>query len=147
MAQLEREFATYQRRDGIFTRPSVLANAKTMEPAAWWGLYGKHLPPLSALAPRVLAQPAAASAAERNWSIYGQIQALHKTRMAHGTADKLVYCHEAMHVQGRMQDGGWEPDVERWVSDEDSEDSAVERDGDEAEGPARSEAEVLRLMV
>ena len=67
--------------------------------------------------------------------------------MAHGTADKLVYCHEAMHVQGRMQDGGWEPDVERWVSDEDSEDSAVERDGDEAEGPARSEAEVLRLMV
>ena len=125
----------------------MLANAKTMEPAAWWGLYGKHLPPLSALAPRVLAQPAAASAAERNWSIYGQIQALHETRMAHGTADKLVYCHEAMHVQGPMQDGGWEPDVERWVSDEDSEDSAVERDGDEAEGPARSEAEVLRLMV
>ena len=27
---------------------------------------------------------------------------------------------------------GWEPDLERWESDEDSEDSDVERDGDEA---------------
>ena len=67
--------------------------------------------------------------------------------MAHGTADKLVFCHEAMHVQQRMQDGGWEPDVERWESDEDSEDSEVERDGDEAEGVALSEAQVLRLTV
>jgi hypothetical protein len=69
----------------------VLANAKSVEPAAWWGLYGKHLPLLSSIAPRVLAQPAAASAAERNWSVYGQIQAANKTRMAHRTADKLIY--------------------------------------------------------
>ena len=34
------------------------------------------------------------------------------------TADKLVYCHEAMHVQLRMQDAGWSADVERWESDE-----------------------------
>ena len=27
------------------------------------------------------------------------------------TADKLVYCHEAMHVQLRMQDAGWSADV------------------------------------
>ena len=36
------------------------------------------------------------------------------------TADKLVYCHEAMHVQLRMQDAGWSADVERHESDEDS---------------------------
>ena len=41
-----------------------------------------------------------------------------------------------MHVQERMQDGGWEPDLERWGSDEDSEDSEVEHDGDEAAGAA-----------
>ena len=34
--------------------------------------------------------------------------------MSHGTADKLVFCHEAMHVQLRMQDAGWSADVERW---------------------------------
>ena len=50
-------------------------------------------------------------------------------------------------VQERMQDGGWEPDLERWESDEGSEDSEVEHDGDEAAGAALSEAQVLRLMV
>ena len=70
-----------------------------------------------------VAQPAAASAAERNWSVYGQIQAAHKTRMAHRTADKLVFCHETMHTQQRMQDAGWSADVPRWESDEDSDDS------------------------
>ena len=54
--------------------------------------------------------------------------------MRHGTADKLVYCHEAMHVQQRMQDAGWEPDLERWESDEESEDSAAECDANEAAG-------------
>ena len=131
VAQAEREFAVYQRRDGVFSRPSVLENAKNMEPAAWWGMYGKHLPLLSAIAPRVLAQAAAASAAERNWSVYGQIQGAHKSRMSHGTADKLVFvCHEAMHVQLRMQDAGWSADVERWESDEDTDGSKEESEHD-----------------
>ena len=117
-----------------------------MEPAAWWSMYGKHLPLLSSIAPRVLEQAAAASAAERNWSVYGQIQTASKSRMAHKTADKLVYCHEAMHVQLRVQNAGWSPDVERWESDEDSDDSGDEREGDEQE-MALSEAAILRLMA
>ena len=98
----------YQRRDGVFSRPSVLENAKKMEPAAWWGMYGKHLPLLSMIATHVLAQAGAASAAERNWSVYGQIQTANKSRMAHQTADKLVYCHEFLHMCSsvcRVQDG------------------------------------------
>ena len=146
VAQAEREFAVYQRRDGVFSRPSVLANAKTMEPAAWWAMYGKHLPLLSSIAPCVLAQPAAASAAERNRSIYGQIQSANKSRMSHKTADKLVFCHESMHVQQRMQDAGWSADVERWETDEDSEDSDSEHDRDMAVGTL-SEAAILRLTV
>ena len=47
--------------------------------------------------------------------------------IAHGTADKLVFCHEAMHVQLRMQDAGWSADVERWESDEDSDESEAKR--------------------
>ena len=117
-----------------------------MEPAAWWSMYGKLLPLLSSIAPRVLEQAAAASAAERNWSVYGQIQTASKSRMAHKTADKLVYCHEAMHVQLRVQNAGWSPDVERWESDEDSDDSGDEREGDEQE-VALSEAAILRLMA
>ena len=56
--------------------------------------------------------------------------------MAHKTADKLVFCHEAMHVQLRMQDAGWSPDVERHQSDVDSDDSAIEQENDEDESSA-----------
>ena len=61
--------------------------------------------------------------------------------------DKLVYCHEAMHVQLRMQDAGWSADVERHESDEDSDGSATERDADERAAGNLSESAILRLMV
>ena len=51
-----------------------------------------------------------------------------------------------MHVQLRVQNAGWSPDVERWESDEDSDDSGDEREGDEQE-VALSEAAILRLMA
>ena len=149
IAQVEMEFAIYQRHDGAFSRPSVIANAKTMEPAMWWGMYGRHLPLLSSIAPQVLAQPAAASAAERNWSVYGQIKGLNKTGMAHKTADKLVYCHETMHTQLRMQNAGWRADVEPWEEDltddeSESDNSGNEQDEDEL---VLTEAQILRLTV
>ena len=46
-----------------------------------------------------------------------------------------------MHTQQRMQDAGWSADLERWESDEDSEDSGDEREDD------LSEAVILRLMA
>ena len=70
--------------------------------------------------------------------------------MSHGTADKLVFCHESMHVQLRMQSAGWSADVERWESDEDSDESEAEGERDVGEGEERlqlSEATVLRLMA
>ena len=76
------------------------------------------------------AERAAASAAERNWSVYGQIQTASKSRMAHKLADKLVFCHESMHVQLRLQNAGWSADVQHWESDEDSQDSEGECDGE-----------------
>jgi hypothetical protein len=145
VAQAEREFAVYQRREGIFSRASVLANAKTMEPAAWWSIYGRHLPLLSAWAPRILAQPVAASAAERNWSIYGQIRTAQRSRMKHSTADKLVYAHEALHLEQKMQDAGWSADVERWESDTDSEGSGDEVDF--SDGGNLSQESVLALCM
>ena len=50
----------------------------------------------------------------------------------HATADKLVFCHEMMHVQERMQGAGWSADVERWESDSDSDHSCDEDDADDA---------------
>ena len=72
-----------------------------------------YIPILSSIASRVLAQPASASAAERNWSVYGRTHSAQKARMKHGTADKLVYCHETLHLEKEMVDAGWEPDAAR----------------------------------
>ena len=57
---------------------------------------------------RVLAQPCGASAAERNWSVYGQIKTKARSRMGHSTGDKLVYCHEALHMRAKLhEDAGY----------------------------------------
>ena len=74
ITKTEAELAVYQKGDGVFTKPNVISNAKTLAPAMWWATYCKHLPLLSSVARRVLAQPVCASAAERNWSVYGQIK-------------------------------------------------------------------------
>ena len=71
VAETHIELAKYQQREGKFSDAVVLATAKTMAPASWWALYGKHVPLLKAVACSVLAQPVSASAAERNWSVYG----------------------------------------------------------------------------
>ena len=96
------KLAKYQAREGIFTKLYVMSSAKTMAPAAWWATYGKHLPHLTSVARCVLAQPICASAAERNWSVYSAIKTSARSRMGHTVADKLVYCHEALHLKATL---------------------------------------------
>jgi hypothetical protein len=117
------ELSTYQQGEGIFTKSSVMLNAKLMAPAAWWNTYCKHLPLLSSVARRVLSQPCCASAAERNWSVYGQIKTAARSRMGHAVGDKLVYCHEALHMQRKVQLAGYKQAVEKWDTDSDSDSS------------------------
>ena len=83
----------------------------------------------------VLAQPVCASAAERNWSVYGAaIKTTARGQMGHTVADKRVYCHEALHLKDKMQSAGAKVNVEKWDSDSDSdetddEDLMVQRRG------------------
>ena len=58
---------------------------------------------LASVARLVLAQPVCASAAERNWSVYGKIKNDTTSRMSHEVADKRVYCHEALHLKEKLQ--------------------------------------------
>mgnify|MGYP003686866757 CR=1 FL=1 len=63
--------------------------------------------------------------------------------MHHDVAYKLVYCHESMHVQMRVQHAGWSPDVAKWDSDDDS-DAEDDWLGDEAVSPSE---EQLRMLL
>ena len=128
VAKTMEQLAKYQAKEGIFTKAFVLANAKTMAPATWWATYGKHLPLVESVARRVLAQPCSASSAERNWSVYGQIKTKDRSALGHARGDKLVYCHEALHLKGKLQDAGYTQAVEKWDSDSDSDASDDEED-------------------
>ena len=81
---------------------------------------------LSSVARRVLAQPICASAAERNWSVYGAIKTASRSRMGHAVADKLVYCHEALHLKAKLQKASYNQAAEKWDSDSDSDESDEE---------------------
>ena len=83
---------------------------------------------ISAVARRVLAQPVCASAAERNWSVYGAIKTTARGQMGHAVADKRVYCHEALHLKGKLQTAGYKQAVEKWDSDSDSDVSSDDDD-------------------
>eukprot|EP00965_Chrysotila_dentata_P189854 6173553-Pleurochrysis_carterae.AAC.1 len=98
------EFSRYQLRESIFTKQHVIRNAKTMAPATWWTISGKHLPNICRIAQILLSQPASASAAERNWSIYGTIKSKVRNRLSHEVSNKLVYAHEALHLRQKLQD-------------------------------------------
>ena len=65
--------------------------------------------------------------------------------MKHATADKLVYAHEALHLEQKMQGAGWAPDIERWESDTDSEGS--DQEVDFHEGSNLSQTQVLALCM
>ena len=69
-----------------------------------------------------------ASAAERNWSVYGQIMTPGRSRMQHQRGDKLVYCHEALHMQQKLQRAGYGQAAAKWDSDSDSGDESDDAD-------------------
>ena len=66
-----------------------------------------------------------ASAAERNWSIYGQIKSERRTGLDHTKSDKLVYCHEALHLKEKScrRTASYKTKVAKWDSDSDSDES------------------------
>lgn len=71
-------------------------------------------------------QPAAASAAERNWSIYGSIKSRGKSHLKHETGDKLVYMYESVRIAKKFG-ANYKPEVEPWdnLSDSDSDDGGA----------------------
>ena len=99
-----------------------------MAPAQWWDLYGANLPALKCVATSVLDQVVAASAAERNWSVYGRIKSKERSRLGHKKRDKRVYCHEAIHLREKLEKAEYKNKLEKWESDSDSDESSDEED-------------------
>ena len=63
------------------------------------------------------------SAAERNWSIYGQVKTKERSQMGHSKGDQLVYCKQALALKDKLQTASYKAKVEKWDSDSDSDES------------------------
>ncbi|KAL1523115.1 hypothetical protein AB1Y20_018072 [Prymnesium parvum] len=122
------QLGSYQSRQGHFNKDFVINNAKVQPPAEWWNTYGQSISSLASVARCVLNQPVSASAAERNWSVYGKIKSENRTRLRHHKSDKLVYCHEALHLKLKLQKAGYTQSAAKWESDSDSDGSDDEAD-------------------
>ena len=59
---------------------------------------------------------------------YTRIKTASRSRMGHAVGDKLVYCHESLHMQNKLQKAGYKAKVEKWDSDSDSDASDDEKD-------------------
>lgn len=66
--------------------------------------------------------------AERNWSVYGKIKSDNRTRLGHHKSDKLVYCHEALHLKLKLQKASHTQETIKWESDSDDDDDEEEAD-------------------
>ena len=51
-----------------------------------------------------------------------------RSRMQHARGDKLVYCHEALHLRAKLQGAAYEQKAVKWDSDTDSDESDDEED-------------------
>lgn len=86
IANVTQQLARFQQKEGNFSKMYVMDNAKILAPDVWWELgYLRQAftTELASVAKRVLAQPSAASAAERNWSMYGFIKDDRRNRLGH----------------------------------------------------------------
>lgn len=103
VAQGEREFGLNKRGASPFNRPALMLNSQKMAAHEFWELYGTQVPIIQSVEQRVLAQVASAFAAERNWSIYGQIKNEKRARLGHSRADARVYCHESIQLHEKLK--------------------------------------------
>jgi hypothetical protein len=68
---------------------------------------GDHFPRypnLNKLAMRILSQVTSSSCCERNWSTYGNLYSLKKSRLEQSKAETMVYVHTNLHLIYRQRE-------------------------------------------
>ena len=68
------------------------------KPYNWWATYGATCPILQKLALRIISQVTLSSSCERNWSTYGNLYSLKKSRLEQSRAETMVYVHTNLHL-------------------------------------------------
>ena len=86
-------------REGIFSRPLVIQEARDIEPREFWYEYGWDHPELQLMGCRVTSQPASMTSAERNWKDHSEIHCSKRNRLLPETARDLVFVKHSLRLQ------------------------------------------------
>jgi hypothetical protein len=91
--EVEEGFIEFSTSTGRFGGYDVLRDRGAKKPYAWWATHGATCPLLQQLAMRLLSQVTSSSCCERNWSTYGNLYSLKKSRLEQSRAETMVYVH------------------------------------------------------
>jgi hypothetical protein len=91
--EVEAGFVEFSTASGRFSSYDVLRDRGTKKPYIWWETHGATCPPLQQLAMRILSQVTSTFCRERNWSTYGNLYNLEKSRLEQAREETLVYVH------------------------------------------------------
>ncbi|GMJ08624.1 hypothetical protein like AT4G15020 [Hibiscus trionum] len=119
-AELRKQLAKFQNKQGMFGTTYARIDATTMSPISWWSTYGSETPELAEIAIRVLSQHISSSSAERVWSPYSYIHNIKRNRLNTKRADKLVFIHSNIRLLSRFTTSYKEGPCKKWDIDPES---------------------------
>ena len=90
---MDEGFVEFSTATGKFGGYDVVRGKGVKKPYNWWATHGATCPILQKLALRIISQVTSFSSCERNWSTYGNLYSLKKSRLEQSRAETMVYVH------------------------------------------------------
>jgi hypothetical protein len=112
--EVEAGFIDFSTANERFSSYDVLKDRGAKKPHAWWATHGASCPPLQELAMRILSQVTSSSCCERNWSTYGNLYSLKKSRLEQSRAESMVYVHTNLHLIYRQREEWLKGKTKMW---------------------------------
>ena len=104
LEEVEEGFVDFSTGTGRFGGYDVLRDRGGKKPYAWWEAHGVTSLILQNLALRVISQVTSSSFCERNWSTYGNLCSVKKSRLEQSRAESMVYVHSNLRLIYRKKE-------------------------------------------
>lgn len=111
---MEDAFADFSTGTGRFAGYDVIRDRGAKNPYSWWATHGATSPPLQQLAMRLLSQVTSSSYCERNWSTYGNLYSVKKSRLEQSRAKTMVYVHTNLRLIYRQREDWLKGKTKMW---------------------------------
>ena len=114
LAEAEEGFIEFSTGSGRFGGYDVLRDRGVKKAHGWWATHGAACPLLQQLAMRILSQVTSSSCCERNWSTYGNLYSLKKSRLEQSRAETMVYVHSNLRLIYRKRQEWMKGKTKMW---------------------------------